>query len=95
MVDANITKTEVTDNYIFFLLVESQTHRETLSITVAPEWFVLRLVIMETTRTGGTVTSGVCTCVCVISTLLLHVMTHCTFPLFTGLLLEHVYVLKF
>lgn len=52
---------------------------------------------METTRTGGNVTSGVCVCafVCVISTLLLHVVTHSTFPLFTGILLEHVYVLKF
>lgn len=35
------------------------------SIIVALEWFVLRLVIMETTRTGGNVTSGVCVCVCV------------------------------
>lgn len=50
---------------------------------------------METTRTGGNVTSGMCMCVCVISALLLHVVTHRTFPLFTGILLEHVYVLKF
>ncbi len=40
---------------------QPQTHCESLSIIVALEWFVLRLVIMETTRTGGNVT---CMSVC-------------------------------
>lgn len=44
--------------------VQPQTHCESLSIIVAPEWFLLRPVIMETARTGGNVTSDMCVCVC-------------------------------
>lgn len=51
------------------------------------KWFALRPILVETTETGGYVTSDeMCTCVymCVIPMLLFHLVIHLTYPLFTG-----------
>lgn len=44
---------------------QPQTHRESFCVIVAPEWFVLRLFRLESTRTRGKVTSDLCVHVCV------------------------------
>lgn len=52
-----VRNTEVTDSsivsliFFFIIIVESQTRCETLS--VAPDWFILRLGVLETAGTGG------------------------------------------